>query len=242
MRGIKNLLFVLFVAVLASTAGTASAGEETYDQFSLLYQKSAGQLVDGAGTPASQWAWNPGDDGTSVIRWDAPSHWNNPGDGLEHFVRDGDWLYLDGYENQSTGTYNVQRVTSEQIGDVNCAGLTDLPGHGGQQHYVRWTVPAQGYCLVAQGTITTPAGVVTFKHQQVWYPAGDCQTRFFGTVRCVQQHEQWWDDNGHPFSLRIERSVFLGEGLGMGLSIHSTVGDGVPIDWTADLKNVWTWG
>jgi hypothetical protein len=68
-----------------------------------------------------------------VIRWDLPANWNNPGDGQEHFVRDGDWLYLDGYENQSTGVYNPQRVTSERIGDANCANPRNLPSHGGQQ-------------------------------------------------------------------------------------------------------------
>ena len=240
MRGITAIVPVVAV-VLVATAGSASAAGETYDQYSLMYQKSAGQLVDSAGTPASQWAWRPGDAGQSVIRWDLPSNWDNPADGLEHFVRDGDWLYLDGYENQSTGTFNPQRVTSERVGDANCANLVELPSHGGQQHYVRWNIPAQGYCLVAEGTITTPAGAVKFKHQQVWSPPTTCQTRFFGAVRCVQQHEKWWDDNGHPYSLRIERSAFLGKGLGMGLAIHSTVGDGVPIDWRADLRNVWTW-
>jgi hypothetical protein len=241
MRGIAAVLPVVAV-VLVATTGTASAAGETYDQYSLIYQKSAGQLVDTAGTPASQWAWRPGDAGQSVIRWDLPANWNNPADGLEHFVRDGDWLYLDGYENQSSGTYNPQRVTSEQIGDANCANLRDLPSHGGQQHYVRWNIPAEGYCLVAEGTINTPAGAVTFKHQQVWSPPTTCQTKFFGAVRCVQQHEKWWDDNGHPYSLRIERSAFLGKGLGMGLAIHTTFDGGKPIDWRADLKNVWTWG
>jgi hypothetical protein len=236
MRGTKLLLPVVAV-VLAATAGPASAAGETYDQYSLMYQKSAGQLADMADTPASQWAWRPGDAGASVIRWDLPSHWDDPADGLEHFVRDGDWLYLDGYENQSTGTYNPQRVTSEQVGDAACANLRALPSHGGQQHYVRWNIPAQWYCLIAD----TPAGAVRFRHQQTWSPPTTCQTRFFGAVRCIEQHEKWWDDNGHPFSLRIERSQFVGKGLGMGLMIHSTIADGEPIDWRADLRYVWTW-
>jgi len=240
MRGIRVVLPVVAL-VLGMTAPTASAAGETYDQYSLIYQRSAGQLVDTAGTPASQWAWRPGDAGESVIRWDLPANWDNPADGLEHFVRDGDWLYLDGYENQSTGAYNPQRVTSERIGDANCGNLKDLPSHGGRQHYVRWTIPGLGYCLVAEGTINTPAGSVRFRHQQVWSPPTTCRTRFFGAVRCVEQHEKWWDDNGHPYSLRIERSQFIGKGLGMGLAIHSTVGDGVPIDWRADLRHVWTW-
>jgi hypothetical protein len=235
------------VAVLAAAMGlvvsvtSGAAIAETYDQYSLLYNRSAGQLVDTAGTPASQWAWKPGAGGTSVIRWATPADWDKPGDGLEHFVRDGDWLYLDGYENTSTGTYNPQRVTSEQIGDGACANLRPLASHGGQQHYAQWTIPSQPYCLIADGTITTPAGTVRFRHQQVWSPPTTCQTKYFGAVRCVKQTESWWDDNGHPFGLRITRSAYLGKGLGMGLAIHSTVANGQPIDWRADLRHVWNW-
>jgi hypothetical protein len=244
MRGHKAVLTAVAVVLLVIPAAPAASAPavETYDQYSLMYQKSAGQLVDSAGTPASQWAWRPGAGGASVIRWATPSEWDKPGDGLEHFVRDGDWLYLDGYENQSSGTYNPQRVTSEQLGDAACAGLAALPSHGAQQHYVRWNIPASGYCLIAEGTINTPAGQVRFRHEQRWSPPRTCSTKFFGSVRCVEQHEKWWDDNGHPFSLRIERSAFLGQGLGMGLAIHSTVGDGKPIDWRADLRYVWQWG
>ncbi|SDM42602.1 hypothetical protein SAMN04489726_1555 [Allokutzneria albata] len=227
------------VALLLSVVPGPAA--ETYDEFSMMYNKSAGLVVDSAGNPASQWAWRPEGSGKSVIRWDAPSNWNRPGDGLEHFVRDGDWLYLDVYENQSTGTYNPQRVTSEQVGDGDCANLRPLPSRNGRQHYAQWTIPAHAYCLIAEGTITTPQGVVRFRHRQVWSPPTTCQTRFHGAVRCVRQTESWWDDNGHPFQLRIERSQHLGKGLGMGLAIHSTVGGGKPIDWRADLRNVWTW-
>jgi hypothetical protein len=234
-------LALAIAAVTATAAPAAAAPAETYDQYSLLGQRAAGQLVDSAGRPASQWAWRPTGAGTSEIRWDEPKNWNNPATGIEHFVRDGDWLYLDGYADDLHHVYNTQRVTSEQIGDGACGNLRPLPSHGGQQHYVRWTIPTEAYCLIAKGTIKSPGGVVTFEHRQVWTPATNCATRFQGTVRCIEQHETWSDDNGHPFSVRIDRTQKIGKGVGMGLAIHSTVGDGKPIDWRADLRNRWTW-
>ncbi|MFC4942737.1 hypothetical protein [Pseudonocardia sp. GCM10023141] len=229
------------VLVIGAVTGTADAAGETYDQYSLMSSRSAGQLVDTAGAPASQWAWNPTGAGRSEIRWDTPANWNNPATGVEHFVHDGDWVYLDGYEDKGTGAYNPQRVTSEQVGDGDCAHLVSLPSHGGQQHYVRWTVPTAAYCLIADGTITTAAGVVHFRHRQIWRPATTCATRFLGTVACIEQQETWWDDNGHPMRMQIDRTQKLGRGKGPGLQIHATVGEGKPIDWTADLRYTWTW-
>jgi hypothetical protein len=46
--------FGRLVAAVALSIAAAAAPAETYDQYSLLGQRAAGQLVDSAGQPASQ--------------------------------------------------------------------------------------------------------------------------------------------------------------------------------------------
>jgi len=135
------------------------------------------------------------------------------------------------------GKVNVANSTISQIGNAPFDGTQ----HGVGIFFTTEATPGVAADVIAKGTIKSPGGVVTFEHRQVWTPATNCATRFQGTVRCIEQHETWSDDNGHPFSVRIDRTQKIGKGVGMGLAIHSTVGDGKPIDWRADLRNRWTW-
>lgn len=240
-RAVAVLLGVGLAA--AATPAVAAAASENYGEYSLMFRNSAGQLFDSDGRAASQWAWRPTGDRTSEVRWAVPADWNKPATGVEHFVRDGDWVHLDGFENKDTGTFYAQRVTSELIGDGNCANMAPLASNNGLQHYARWTIPTTAYCTIAKGTITSSKGgkATNFEHKQIWRPATTCTTRYQGNVRCIEQFETWADDNGHPWAVQIERTHRFGKGLGPGLSIHSTIGGGKPINWTADLRYTWTW-
>ncbi|WP_345393187.1 hypothetical protein [Nonomuraea salmonea] len=118
---------------------------ENYGQYSRFGERSAGQhWADGQ--VAGQWAWKPLSSTTSEISWGDPKKWP-PAYG-EKFVHSGDWLMLDGWRDN--GTYYTVRVTKEQIGDAKCGNLRAL-ATSGRQHYVKWGISSQGYCLKAWG-------------------------------------------------------------------------------------------
>jgi hypothetical protein len=223
--------------VLLGGSGTAAAAAETYGDYSRMFERSAGQYWTD-GQAAGQWAWKPLSDTASDISWGDPASW--PPAYAEHFLRSGDWVELDGYSGgQGQPVTEVQRVTSEKIGDANCANLTDLPSDGGRQHYVKWTIPAAGYCLDAAGTITSTVdgSVVHFEHRQVWGPPAACSNGFYAGQRCISQHEMWWDDNQRPYAKYIDRTQYLAKGLGMAFAIPTTV----PVTWNTEGRYYWSW-
>ncbi|GAA0578176.1 hypothetical protein HPO96_14300 [Kribbella sandramycini] len=223
----KLALAVLLVAT--SIAPTATAAPENYGQYSLMFERSAGQYWAGQAA-AGQWAWAPQNATTSDISWGDPKPW--PPKSAERFVRDGDWVMLEGYsDGPGRPVTGVQRVTSEYIGDANCRKLTPIPSNGGRQHYVRWTIPATGYCLDARGTI----GKVNFRHLQKWSPPQPCSNPYYSGQTCITQFEQWWDDNQHPFALQLTRTLQLARGKGPAFTNHTTF----PITWTANARYYW---
>ena len=234
-RGLKIALAAAGAFVLL-TPVSGQADTETYGDYSMMFTRSAGQYSSG-GQVAGQWAWRPQSDTVSDISWGDPGAW--PPNSAERFVRHGDWVELEGYSSgQGKPVDQVQRVTSEQIGDANCGGMTDIPSDGGLQHYAKWNIPAEGYCLDASGTITGPTGtVVHFRHKQVWSPPAPCANPSFSGQTCISQHEQWWDDNQHPYGLQIDRTQDIARGKGMAFSIRSTV----PQTWNADGSAYWTY-
>jgi len=232
----------LLLTVVASTApaGAARASAvqaeaENYGQYSLMFEKAAGQYWAG-GAAAGQWAWTPLSATTSDISWGDPATW--PPKSAERFIHDGDWVLLDGY-NDGAGRplTQIQRVTSEKLGDANCAGMSPIPSAGGKQHYVKWNIPATGYCLDAVGTIKPPNGstTVNFRHLQKWSPPHPCSNTYFTNQTCITQFEQWWDDNQHPYSLQLQRSLEIARSLGPAFTNHTTV----PITWTANARYYW---
>ncbi|GLY89612.1 hypothetical protein [Actinoallomurus iriomotensis] len=224
------------IVVLAS-GSAATAATENYGDYSRMFSRSAGQYWSG-GQVGGQWAWSPQNSSTSDISWGDPAQW--PPAYAERFVRRGDWVELEGYSGgQGKPVTQVQRVTSEKIGDAGCGNMTDLPSDGGRQHYVRWTIPSAGYCLDASGTITSPAAgtVVHFRHRQRWTAPASCSNAYFAGRTCLSQHEQWWDDNGHAYSLRIDRTQYIARGLGMAFAIRQTV----PSTWAAASRYYWSW-
>ncbi|WP_433163253.1 hypothetical protein [Kribbella sp. CA-247076] len=241
----KPLLLAATLAALLLTAnipGTsavpraeATRAAEDYGQYSLMFEKAAGQYWAGQ-SAAGQWAWTPLSATESDISWGDPTAW--PPKSAERFVRDGDWVLLDGY-NDGAGRplTQIQRVTSERIGDANCENLKDVPSAGGRQHYVRWTIPTTGYCLDARGTIKPPDGstTVNFRHLQKWLPPHPCANPYHSGQTCITQVEQWWDDNQHPYALQLSRTVELARGLGMAFTNHTTV----PVTWNANGRHYW---
>jgi hypothetical protein len=237
-------LVAAVVMVVSFAAVPAAAASPTYGEYSLMFGRNAGQVWSG-GSAASQWAWKPlAAANESEVAWGTPSTW--PPEYGEHFVKDGDWVLVNGYFDHKYNNFNTQRVSAEYIGDVNCQNLQPLPSNGGRQHYVRWTIPSTGYCLKATGTITVGANgaVVNFQHDQIWYPPAPCNNSYFSGRTCIKQHERWSDDKGHPFSLSLERDQYIAKDLGMAFKIDHTYdrtwSPGHPT-WHAELRYAWTW-
>lgn len=222
-------------AAVVLVPGAADASTENYAQYSLMFEKSAGQYFAG-GTAAGQWAWTPLSTTESDISWGDPKAW--PPSSAEHFIHDGDWVLLDGY-NDSAGRplTQIQRVTTETIGDANCTNQQPIPSAAGRQHYVKWTIPTAGYCLDATGTIKPPNGSTTvhFRHLQKWLPPHPCNNPYYSNQTCITQYEQWWDDNQHPYALQLTRTVELARGLGMSFTNRTTD----PLTWNADGRYYW---
>ncbi|MBD2872707.1 hypothetical protein [Paenibacillus arenilitoris] len=216
----------------------------TYGDFSRMFERSAGQFW--SGNWRNQWAWEPQGGGVSHIRWGDPGSW--PPANYEKFEMsdDGQWILLDGFGNNSG--FLKQRVTREQIGDVACRNMKPLPKvEGGKQHYVKWNIQSEPYCLEAWGQILIPGGTnVDFYHKQVWFePSGNwCDNKYFQDRICIKQYEVWKDNNdgngnvGGPMQLRIERDHILAKGIGPAYIIHNYFPNN---GWHADLRYYWTY-
>ena len=223
------------ITVLAGVAGPARAGEN-YGQYSRFADRSAGQYWSD-GQAAGQWTWKPLSSTTSEISWGDPKKW--PPDYAEKFVRDGDWLTLDGW--RGNGTYYTVRVTKEQIGDAKCENLRTF-ATSGPQHYVKWDIPSQGYCLKAWGTITEKSSgkVIDFGHTQIWSPPAPCSNQYLSGKTCIKQWESWWDNKdapGKPITRKLDRDQYIARGLGMAFKIQQYF----PKDWKSEARSYWTW-
>jgi hypothetical protein len=231
-------VFAAVAAILTATvaAPPAQAASPVYGDFSLMFQRSAGQFAP-PGEKANQWAWSPQSATESQISWGDPAAW--PPSYAEHFVRDGNWVLLDGWGDN--GTYYTERVTSESICQSGiCA---PLPSHGGQQHYVRWTVLPSDYQLIAEGTVTERGSGKTFrfKHAQTWHAPAPCSSAQFGTRTCITQSESWSSDQnlpaGSPIRETLRRDIRIAQGLGMAFTIDQQVES----PWHAEATEYWKW-
>lgn len=226
------------VLLAGANTGLAHAGTgQTYGDYALMFAKSAGQYYAG-GQVAGQWTWSPQSGTTSDISWGDPATWPPPY--AEHLIRHGNWVELAGYSGgQGQPVTELQRVTSDKIGNADCQHMRPLPADGHREYYVKWAIPATGYCLDAVGTITSKANgtVVHFEHEQQWGPPAACSNAYITGQVCITQHEQWWDDNGHPYGLQLDRTQYIARGLGMAFEIRQTY----PTTWAADGRYYWTW-
>jgi hypothetical protein len=238
IRARRSALVVgMLAGVMAGSEVPAQAAGRTFDDFARMSVRSAGQYWSG-NQVGGQWAWNPQSAGESQISWGNPAKW--PPSYAEAFVHVGDWVLLDGWADN--GTYYTVRVAQEQIGDGKCVGMESLPSDGRRQHYVRWNVPAQAYCLKAWGTITEQSSgkVVDFGHTQIWSPPSACANAYFSGQTCIRQWESWWDNRGAPGTpivRKLERDQYLARGVGMAFIIQQYF----PTPWRADLRYNWSW-
>ena len=216
----------------------AAGTYNTYGDYALLFQRSAGQYYDSAGNVSGQWAWSPQSGTVSDIAWGDPTKW--PPASAERFILSGNWLELDGYSTgQGQPVTEVQRVTSETMGSATCSNMVAIPSDNGRQHYVQWNIPTSGYCLDAKGTITSTVNgsVVHFEHKQQWGAATPCSNPYYSNQTCITQHEQWWDDNGHTYGLQLDRTQYIAKGRGMAFMIKQTY----PSVWSANMHSNWNW-
>ncbi|MEV0614194.1 hypothetical protein AB0I81_12790 [Nonomuraea sp. NPDC050404] len=238
-----TLALALAFAACTTPVAAASAGAlGTYGDYSRMFERSAGLFASGSWQ--NQWAWEPQGGNVSHIRWGDPGKW--PPANYEKFERSGDWVLLDGYGN-ADGMLK-QRVTREQVGDVNCKNMKPLLSLSGKQHYVKWDIQPEAYCLEAWGKILIPGGTdVDFYHKQVWFPpsAPNCANTFHQGKTCVKQFEIWKDNNpgnggtaGGELELRHQRDNVFAKGMGPAFVIHNYFpNDG----WQAELKSSWTY-
>ncbi|MFE0155773.1 STAS domain-containing protein [Nonomuraea sp. NPDC059007] len=231
------LASTVVVALLVGSAVPVHASRtENYGEYSRMSVRSAGQFW-ADGKAAGQWAWKPQSSTTSGISWGDPATW--PPDSSETFIREGDWVMLDGWADN--GTYYKLRITKEQIGDGRCQNLQTLATTG-RQHYVKWDIPSQPYCLKAWGTLTEESSgkVVSFGHTQIWSPPAPCSNPHYGTQTCIKQWESWWDDQsapGKPITRKLERDQYIARDIGMAFTIMQYY----PKQWRADLRSHWIW-
>lgn len=238
----RTLFLSLLLAGGSLALASARAEAETWDDYARMFSRAAGQFWSGS-TPGGQWAWSPQGPSASDIAWGDPAAWP-PTYGEKFLLSDDrEWVLIEGYSD-GTGlpTRNVQRVTSESIGDATCQDMKPIPDDGGRQHYAKWTIPAAGYCLFAEGPIRGPASdgstfTVRFAHRQRWSPPAPCANAYFRGQTCITQHEEWWDDNGSAFAKRIDRVQQIARGLGPAFTIRQSF----PTVWSADGRYYWTW-
>jgi hypothetical protein len=231
-------LALVFATAPGSSADDAEQAQaETYADYSMLFERSAGQYWSGDQV-AGQWAWNPQSDSESHISWGDPAAW--PPTYGEEFVHDGDWVVLEGWHDN--GTFYRLDLTTERIGDGNCENMEDLPVDGPGQHYVQWEIPTEAYCLEAVGVIVEESsGIeIDFSHTQIWSPPAPCANEYYTDQTCIKQWESWSDNNGspgEPVELRLERDQYIAKGIGMAFMIDQTF----PTSWRADLRSNWNW-
>jgi hypothetical protein len=103
-------------------------------------------------------------------------------------------------------------------------------------------VTSTAYCLDASGEITSSSSsaIVHFRHWQVWQRV-PCSNAYYSGDTCLQQHEKWWDDNGHAYSQQLDSTSLIAKGKGMAYKIVQTLANGVSTNWEADGRYYWTW-
>lgn len=231
------LLMVAALCPPASSAAATGSSSETWDGYARMFAQSAGQYwsqsaVDG------QWAWDPKSATESHISWGHPSAWPPPY--VERFIRDGDWVRLDGWWDN--GTYYTLRTAAEWTADADCKTNRTALAAGGSQRYVRWTVPTTTYCLFAVGTVTEGSSgkIVAFAHEQVW-SREMCANFHLGTRPCLKQVERWWDDNASRWAEKVSRVQHIGKDVGMAYLITSYQPGTTTVQSSAALRYAWTW-
>lgn len=232
-RTLTIAALALAAAVSPATTGVVGATltGETYADYTQMFTRSAGQHWNAASSQAAgQWAWAPQSETSSHVRWGHPSTW--PAGTVERFSHDGDWVRLDGWHDSHV--YQL-RTTVEWVASADCATGRVALTPGGAQRYAKWNVDSQPYCLFAAGTVTqvSTGKVIAFAHEQVW-SLETCANAYLGSRSCLKQVERWWDDNGTPWAEKVNRTQWIGKGVGLAYKIESK-------GTRMDLRYGWNW-
>lgn len=213
----------------APAEASAARTSETWADYSMMGKRRTGQIW-ASGKVASQFQWVPRSATEADVYYGDPENW--PPEYRERFVRDGDWVMLHGW--WGNGTYYEVSVGKEELCDRDCESCTTI-ATSGPQHYAKWSIPAQPYCLRAEGVITEQSSGKTlrFGHTQ-WYGApAPCANSYFSGQRCISQREVWWDDNATPYQRKLDRRQQLAKNLGPGFTIDQVF----PASWKAELRH-----
>lgn len=215
--------------VAAGCATRGGAGRETWADFTMMGSQRGATLWS-AGNPASHFQWSRASADEAHAQWTDPTR-NNAPTSNERFLRVGDWVMLDGW--WGNGTYYTQRIERDEWCDAACGNCTTIATEG-PQHYARWQVPATDYCLRTEGRIVEQSSGKSFRfrHVQVWSAPRPCANGSQREERCIIQHETWWDDNQTPFERKLERSIYIAKGLGLGFRIEQSF----PKPWQAEQR------
>ena len=200
-------LAIALVLGLVSCGGGSAEPSKSFLNYSTFDRSGSGVLVDSAGNPGSSWSNSVAGDG-STINW---------GESKETFAWDQAWVYLLGYKNPTNGiTY--QQVAGE---DVYCAGglCARLPVDGRQHYAPRY--PQADYTMSTVGYIveSTTGKRVNFVHWRDVKIAVPCANPYYQNRVCLVQRELWWDDNQTPLGLKLDRTTYYADGLGVGFTI-----------------------
>lgn len=211
------------------TEAAAAHATETWADYSMMWKRRTGQIW-ASGKIASQFQWVPRSATEADVYHGDPDKW--PPEYRERFVRDGEWVMLQGW--WGNGTYYAVNVSKEELCDQDCGSCTTV-ATSGPQHYAKWAIPGQPYCLRAEGVVTEQSSGKTlrFGHTQ-WYGApAPCANSYFSGQRCISQREVWWDDNSTPYQKKLDRKQQLAKGLGPGFTIDQVF----PAPWKAELRH-----
>lgn len=241
---------VMIVAIMTFGATTASSVPPwgAYADYTTMFTPgnttpggTSGQLW--TSTADSQYAWTPQPDGVSSnVLWSTPSTW--PVGTIEHFTVTPNWVELSGFSNTTDGVTSTrdytETVTSQTMGIGMCSIMLPIPVDNGHELYAMSTVPDTTYCLDAKGTITSSGlPVVTFEHWTQW-STGTCSNAYYSGDTCIFQTEKWWDNNGHPTTLEIDRTVAIAKGKGF-YQVTNRVVNGSPNTTVLNLRYYWLW-
>lgn len=238
-----TIAFVLIVLAV-TPASTATTSPGNYADYTMMFTSGstnpggqAGQLW--TSTADSQFAWTVKDPATADVLWGTPASW--PVGTFEHFSVSSGWVELSGYSNTNDGLHSngqdyTQTVDTQSLGMGNCSEMLPIPVHNGHELYAMAVVPVSTYCLDAHGTI---AGTIHFEHWTQW-TQGSCSNAYYTGDQCIFQTEKWWDDNGHPYALQIDRTTAIAKGKGFYQVVNRVV-NGSPNTTVLNLRYYWSW-
>lgn len=189
---------------------------EAYTDYAQMFAKSAFQFGRDDGS-WGQVVVQPNADGIhSVSQFFDNALIATSGEMME--VRDG-WVFNSGFRQPDGSVVRISTI-AEILSDQT--GSHDITVVGGPQHYALNDIPGYQYSIWTHAHFISPEGKIVgeYSHSQERYPAADFTNPFWlgygqKTRRCIGHHEEWTDDGGGVWSLKIKRFAHLAKGAGL---------------------------